>query len=591
MNFTRKILISLSIFLLPFFISGFAHADTLGQSRKFFVNSGYDNYGRTSLSAILKIVSDRAYFYVDDKYWNSLSAYGRDIIMVGLQSLAAEFDNNIYPGETSFWGSEAKPGVDNDPHILILLEDLSTGNGGYFETKNLFSKNTIEDSNESEMIVVNTNAIGTDYIKNFVAHELQHVISFNQKEILNESKEDIWLNELRSEYSVSLLGYNDIFYGSNLDRRMRDFVDNPSDSLTEWPNVKTDYAMAAVFGQYLVERFGRDILAATLRYGSYSISSLNQYLNKFSISFGDVFLEWMAANYLNDRSIDSRFGYIGGGLKTIKVTPQSSVYLSSSTVDYNNMILIKDWQPYWIEYKLQSVTDKTKSLKFDITGQSGQNFLVSYAAFYNDGQIKGGGIPLINGRAVGYIKNFQDKQLTKVILMMTNGQKTVDFTKNEAASAINIKATLADNTVLEAVLEAETLKDEMLKDGVLIKKPYEKDIYVIWGKYKRYLNSDIIKLYGHLDPAKAIEVSPETFNSYQTSNYVKYINKEKVYAVWPPGEGSRGGTSMGIASDGTKHWLNITPEQWDASGRDWGAIFVVSDLELNAYKIGSDIIR
>ena len=186
MNFVRKILISLSIFLLSFFVSGFARADTLGQSRTFFVNYGYDNYGRTSLPATLKTISDRAYFYVDDKYWNSLSAYGRDVTMTGLQNLAIEFDNNIYPGETSFWGSEAKPGIDNDPRLLILLEDLSTGNGGYFETKNLFSKSMAENSNESEMIVVNANVIGADYIKNFVAHELQHVISFNQKEVLND---------------------------------------------------------------------------------------------------------------------------------------------------------------------------------------------------------------------------------------------------------------------------------------------------------------------------------------------------------------------------------------------------------------------
>lgn len=567
MNFVKKILVSLSIFLLSFFVFGFVYADTLGQSRTFFVNSGYDNDGRTSLSATLKNISNRAYFYVDDKYWNALSINGQGVIMTGLQNIAAEFDNNIYPMETSFWGSEANPGIDNDPRILILAEDLKTGNGGYFETKNLFNKNIAGNSNESEMIVVNANAVGTDYVKNFIAHELQHIISFNQKEVLNESEEDIWLNELRSEYSVSLLGYNDIFYGSNLDRRMQDFVDNPSDSLTEWPNIRTDYAMAAIFGQYLVERFGRDILVATLHYGSYGIPSLNQYLSGFGINFGDVFLDWMAANYLNDRSSDPRFGYISGGLKTIKVTPQSAVYFSSSISVNNSSISIKDWQPYWLEYNFQPVVDKTKSLKLDIIGQSGQNFLISYAAFYNDGQIKGGRIPLTNGNAIGYIKNFQDRQLKKVVLMLTNGQKLIDFTKNEADSNINIKATLTDNEILEA---------EALKDGMLIKKPREKDIYVIWGKYKRYLNSDVIKLYGHLDPAKAIEVSPEIFDSYRTSNYVRYVNGEKVYAVWP---------------DGTKHWLNITPQQWDASGRDWEAIFIINDLELNIYRTESDIIR
>lgn len=86
----------------------------------------------------------------------------------------------------------------------------------------------------------------------------------------------------------------------------------------------------------------------------------------------------------------------------------------------------------------------------------------------------------------------------------------------------------------------------------------------------------VISLYGHLNVANAIEIELEVFNSYTTSNYIKYLNDEKVYAVWP---------------EGSKHWLNITPQQWDASGRDWGAIFTINDLEVNYYKTGEDIIR
>ena len=73
-----------------------------------------------------------------------------------------------------------------------------------------------------------------------------------------------------------------------------------------------------------------------------------------------------------------------------------------------------------------------------------------------------------------------------------------------------------------------------------------------------------------------MEVDETTFHSYTTTNYVRYVNEEQVYAVWP---------------DGTKHWLNITPQQWDISSRDWGAIFTINDLELNVYKTGVDITR
>ena len=115
-----------------------------------------------------------------------------------------------------------------------------------------------------------------------------------------------------------------------------------------------------------------------------------------------------------------------------------------------------------------------------------------------------------------------------------------------------------------------------LKNGALIKKTRESEVYVIEGKYKRYLRPEIIALYGHLAGVKPIEVDETAFHSYATANYVRYVNEEQVYAVWP---------------DGTKHWLNITPQQWDASGRDWNAIFIINDLESNTYQTGANITR
>ena len=579
----RTLSTSLIAVIFLFFVTvAFASADVLGDKKTFFTNTSYDQSGRSSVPTTLRTVSDHAYFYTDDKYWSSLSSYGVNVITNAMKDLASEFDNKIYPTETKFWGSEPNPGIDGDLRLTILLEDLTTGSGGYFETVNLAPKSQATESNEREMIAANIEAVGSPFLKAFLGHEFQHLISYNQKEIINKSTEDVWLNELRSEYSITLDGYNDYYTGSSLERRVKDFLENSSDSLTEWPNVKTDYAIVVVFGEYLTDRFGPEILSQTLRSKSYGIPSLEEYLNARGASFADVFMDWMAASYLNNRSLDPRFGYSKGGLNNIKVTPQSSIYFSSSSGDYNNGLFVKDWQPYWIEYNLQSISDRTKSVVLDINGQAGQNFLVSYSAFYNNGQIKGGKIPLLNGKATGYIPNSQDMPLNKVILMLTNGQKLIDFSKSEPSSNINIRATMTDNAVIET---------QTLKDGVLIKRPGEKEIYVIWGKYKRYLNSDVIKLYGHLDPSKAIAVGPEVFDSYQTSNYVKYVNDEKVYAIWPPDEGSRGGTSTGIVSDGTKHWLHITPQQWDASARDWNAIFVINDLELNVYKIGPDIIR
>ena len=101
------------------------------------------------------------------------------------------------------------------------------------------------------------------------------------------------------------------------------------------------------------------------------------------------------------------------------------------------------------------------------------------------------------------------------------------------------------------------------------------EVYVIWGPYRRYLIPGILELYGFQD-RPVISVADDVFFRYNSSNYIRVVDQQKVYAVWP---------------DGTKHWLNITPAQWDASGRDWGAIFIVNEREAAFYGTGPDITR
>ena len=561
------ILISISLFLIPLY----SQADILNQRENFFVNPEFDRYKRTKLNATLRHISDNAYFYVEDSYWDSIGSVKTGSILNNILELADDFDNIIYPKETQFWGSEPKPGIDGDPGITILFHELTDNNGGYFDTSNGYALKQVSNSNQREMIVINSSVASdrSEIIKNFLAHEFQHLISFNQKDLKYGDPENTWLNELRSEYSLSVTGYNDTFSGSNLERRLSTFTNNPSDSLTEWPNSIIDYGMAALFGEYLVEQYGPGILRDTLKSSLFGISSLNQYLQSHGYyeRFSDIFMNWMGVVYLNDRSQNSKLGYSRSDLASLRVRPHQNIYLSYNFQEYSIIQAIKDWQPVWLEFDVSTVSaDQTKSLRIDFDGQPGENYIASSLAFYESGPVELGKINIISGRGSGYASN-SGKRLKKVVVMVTKATETSGFKENEPTGYLNIKVSTVDNKIVQA---------NSIKDGVLIKRPNEKEIYVIWGKYKRYLNPGVISLYGHLNPANAIEVEPEIFNSYQTSNYVKYVNEQKVYAVWP---------------DSTKHWMNITPQQWDASSRDWGAIFTINDLEVNYYKTGLDIIR
>jgi len=543
-----KILIVMAL-LMPFFGFSDVSADTLGQTQIFNVNSKYDQFSRTSLGATLRNVSDHAYFYVEDRYWDGLNHNQRVSLGNSISVLSKEFDDNIYPKETQFWGAEPNPGIDNDSKITILLEDLIFGNGGYFDSSNQYLKGFVNNSNEREMIFVSVEA--GNFAKVYLGHEFQHLISFNQKESLRKVQEDVWFNELRSEYAVSLLGYNDNYYNSGLERRVGAFLENPSDSLTEWPNVSDDYAQVALFGQYLMEQYGQSILSETLNSSTVGIDSINNFLQtrNYPEKFSNVFENWTVANYLNGTSLDKKYGYQREELKNIHVTPEQIFlsYPSPYTFNYD----LKSWQSAWYKYNFSALpSDKAIKITYN------PDYL--FRVLYTDNL---GRVGVLNNP--GYVTN--PGELSSVVLMPINESETTDFGTEEPSRATSFSITYVDNSIAKSIV-----------DGALIKRPVESEIYVVEGKYKRYLRPEIIALYGHLDASKAIELDNEKFNSYSTANYVRSINDKKVYAVWP---------------DGTKHWLNMTGQYFTESGRDWGAIFTINDLEFNAYKTGADITR
>lgn len=550
-----KIFFIVTATITPFFFFSVALADMQGQGQIFNVNETFDKLSRKSMSATLQYIGENAYYYVDDGYWSTLGFIEREDLLSGLKQFSFDLDNNIYPKETSFWGQEPKPGIDGDNRITILLEQLKAGHGGYFSTTNGYSKQVDPKSNEREMIVVSVEAVPGTYAKIFLAHEFQHLISFNQKELLREATDDVWFNELRSEYSITQTGYNGFFTDSNLERRAKTFFENPSDSLTEWPNVSLDYSLAALFGEYVAEELGESFLRETLQNNLAGISSFNAVLTSRGVKerFIDIFSGWLAASYINDESINSQFGYAKPGLKNFKATPQRLTILSgseTSAFDY----LLKPWQAY--------------GHKFLVSGALSGDKIIKLSPSYNSKFAYADNL----GRFGVLDKDFyitDPGDLQYFFIFPINATKTSDFgiEENETFSTLAV-------AFEEKVFGVDF--GSALKDGTLIKKARESETYVIEGKYKRYLRPEIIALYGHLDAAKAIEVNDATFHSYATANYVRHVNEEQIYAVWP---------------DGTKHWLNITPQQWDASGRDWNAIFIINDLELNSYKIGENIIR
>ena len=160
-----------AIFLVLFAFG--ASADSLNDVVTFNIDSDFDANGKTKVEARLWAISDHAYFYVSEKYTEFLSSNDRLILTEQLGELGKEFEDNIYLKLINFWGSEPNPGIDNDSHITILITELVDYAGGYYDTTHGFPKEQAENSNEREMLYVNSLALeNSNKLHEFLAHEL-----------------------------------------------------------------------------------------------------------------------------------------------------------------------------------------------------------------------------------------------------------------------------------------------------------------------------------------------------------------------------------------------------------------------------------
>lgn len=338
------------ILLLTIFIPlTFVLADSEEQVKSFFVDSSFDLNQREKVSATLRKVSEKAYFYLENEWYQVLTGEERQTITLILEELAQEFDQTIYPGLTSTYGSEWKPGIDSDFHITILFHQMKENAGGYFNNGDEYLTIQSPDSNEREMIYLNIAYLKKDIIKSYIAHEFVHLINFNQKERLRGVFEEVWLNEARADYAPTLLGYDDDYQNSNLQQRVRQFISLPSDSLTEWKNEAGDYGIANVFTQYLVENYGEEILIDSLQCSKIGIPSLNYALeeNEKEKDFAEIFTDWLITMFLNDCQIGEEYCYKNQNLKNLRITPSLIFLPSTQKTDVSLNYFIKQWSGNW----------------------------------------------------------------------------------------------------------------------------------------------------------------------------------------------------------------------------------------------------
>lgn len=275
----------------------------VGTKQSFWV-SNVDTNENFQIETTLQYETDHVYFWIQD---------GISFEADELQQLMEIFENQIYPLNRNFFGSEWTPGVDGDPHLYIIYaSELGANLAGYFSSADELHPLAHEYSNAHEAFVLNADNVylGGEYALGVLAHEFQHMIHWFQ-----DQNEASWVNEGFSELAVFLNGYE---VGSEYS-----YILNPDIQLNDWPYNEGQsfphYGASFLFFTYFLDRFGESATQSLIADPANGLEGIDQVLDQIEaidpmtgspIRADDVFIDWVVASFLKDGEVgDGRYTY------------------------------------------------------------------------------------------------------------------------------------------------------------------------------------------------------------------------------------------------------------------------------------------
>ena len=228
-----------------------------------------------------------------------------------INEIANQFDNAIYTNEILSFGDEPNPGVDGNSKVFIFLLDIRDGYtpssgtyiAGYFNPLDEYNISTTNlYSNEKELFNMDINPAvpGDGIFLRTLAHEFQHMISWNQKTNLRGVNEETWLEEALSEIAPLFCSYGPDY------SRVIGYQLLPWDSLVDWFGDVSDYSTAYMWSQYMydqvttIDNNGHNVFWNINHTANTGINAVNAGLNSvgFGKDFSGIFRDWSLANYL-----------------------------------------------------------------------------------------------------------------------------------------------------------------------------------------------------------------------------------------------------------------------------------------------------
>lgn len=281
-----------------------AKSYNVGDTETFWISNS-DTAEHSQIQATLRYITPHSYFWVEE---------GTSVNEGDMKRLMDTFEEKIYPTDREFFGSEANPGVDGDPHIYVIYATSIGHNiAGYFSSSDSYNPLVKEYSNAHETYVLGTSQdLGDDYTYATLAHEFVHMI-----QNASDRNDVSWMNEGFAEVGSFLNGYDiggaDWLYVQNPDMQLNTWVDNAS------PDFSAHYGQSFLYLAYFLDRFGEEASKALTNNPENDLPSVDETLADLNITdpetgkvitADDVFMDWAVAMHLMDKSVgDGRYTY------------------------------------------------------------------------------------------------------------------------------------------------------------------------------------------------------------------------------------------------------------------------------------------
>ncbi len=304
-----------------------------------------------------------------------------------VDKLKDEFDSNIYPTDTAFFGMPDVHDGSNSP-----LVDWGIFPEGYYETSdkivmlvdNIIDDNysdpsypffvagfywsTLEGYIDRNIITIDANNWAERLENTFYGttiHELQHLIHDD-----NDSDEESWINEGMSTFSEYLGGYGHDAGSINF------YLDHPENSLVNWdehrvtatgPETIADYGQVYLFTLYMNDKFGKEFIRSLAKNKENGLNGVNDALkaNKISMDFTKLYQNFITALALdNDRQGDV-YDIDSIDLRSLPIDSEGTP--RGMTINYEKALTYeKEGVPAWGgDFKQLDFQDKINTIKFD----------------------------------------------------------------------------------------------------------------------------------------------------------------------------------------------------------------------------------